>query len=602
MGAEFRNTPDIDLRPLLRIGEMRLLPFLSRRCTNFRKQNTNNKIPTVRMTIDSKDSQIIRSLIPLATLPASRFEELLSACRIEEVPRGTTLFPQGDRSNDYVYLLDGKVILRAGEVEMDTIEAGSETARFALAHQIPRKVSAIAKNRVRFIRVDPRFLQLPDDTSKPPANYHVGDLPQESPHDWMAALLRLPLFQQIPAAHLQKVLIELEEVRVKSGRRILEQGKPSDHYYIIKKGRCALSRKPAEHAREIKLAQLKACNTFGEEALISAEPSQVSATMLTDGILLRLDRERFLHSIKEPLIGSTDFKTARSQDSGQSTLLDVRPPEAFEKKHLRGSVNIPFFSLPMQLNKLDKNSRHTVVCDSDEISETAAFLLIKNGFHAVVLKDGLNKIPDEHFVVAPSNISITRPAAPSRSSGAHKQASPPGKPPKIARGRRSSDGQHPEKKADRAVNGSIAEFEEAYETRRREPPNAIVVPDTTAAESSEQEQSAALKKRTEALEKERTQLKIQMQQHRMKAAKALESLQAKLNEAATERRSLNDRLTEKTETIAELEATSHTLRARIADLEQQLQIKIVKAPSADEKQRPTAPRPLQLPGRAISHG
>ena len=551
------------------------------------------------MTIDSKDSQIIRSLIPLTTLPASRFAELLTACHVEEVPRGATLFPQGDRSNDYVYLLGGKVTLRAGEVEMDTIEAGSETARFALAHQIPRKVSAIAKNTVRFIRVDPRFLQFPDETSKPPASYDIGEIPQESPHDWMTALLQLPLFQQIPAAHLQKVLIELEEVRVKSGRRILEQGKPGDYYYIIKKGRCTLSRKPAEHAKEITLARLKTCNAFGEETLISAEPSQVSATMLTDGILLRLDRERFLQSIKEPLIRSIDFETARMEDSEQSTLLDVSTPEVFDKKHLRGSVNIPFFSIPMQFNKLDRKSRHTVVCDSSKISETAAFILIKNGFHAVTLKDGLTKIPDEHFIIAPRIETIKSRAAPSQSSGSHAKSPSPSK---HALERRSSGALHPAKKAEQAVGDSVAELDETHEADPREPPNPMVVPDATAARSSEQEQPAALKKRIKALEKERAVLKARMQQHRLEAAESLHSLQAKLDAAATERQSLNDRLTEKTEIIAELESTIHALREKNTDIEQQQQIKILKVQSAGEEQKSTEPKPLQLPGRAMSHG
>jgi CRP-like cAMP-binding protein len=551
------------------------------------------------MTIDSEDSQIIRTLIPLATLPASRFEELLAACRIEEAPRGATLFPQGDRSKDYVYLLDGKVTLRAGEVKMETIEAGSETARFALAHQIPRKVSAIAKNKVRFIRVDPRFLHFPDDTSKPPASYHVGDLPQEAPNDWMTALLRLPLFQQIPAAHLQKVLIELEEVRVKSGRRILEQGKPGDYYYIIKKGRCTLSRKPSKHAREIVLARLKACNAFGEEPLISAEPSQVSATMLTDGILLRLDRERFLQSIKEPLIRSVDFETARHDASEQNTLLDVRPPEAFEKKHLRDSVNMPFFSLPMQLNKLDKNRQYTVACDNGKISETAAFILIKNGFHAVVLEGGLNNIPDEYCSIAPRNETIKSRAAPSQSSGSHTKASPSRKHPEIAREDRSSRTQYPEKEAGWPVDGSTAEPKEAHHTDPRQSRNPAAVPDATAGGSSEQEQSAALKKRIKALEEEQTALRTQMQQYRLEATASFRSVRKQLDAAAVECRSLNDRLTEKTELIAKLEATIHALQEKNTDVELQQQIKIVKTPSTSNKKPSSEPEPLRPPGKTM---
>lgn len=130
----------------------------------------------------------------------------------------------------------------------------------------------------------------------------------------------------------------------------------------------------------------------------------------------------------------------------------------------------------------------------------------------------------------------------------------------------------------------------------------MAVPDATTAGPSEQEQPTALKKWVKALEEERIALRTRMQQFRLEATASLGSLQEQLDAATADRQSPNDRLTEKKEIIAELEATIHALRASSADLEQQQQIKTLNAQPSAEGKRPTEPEPLQLPSRAMSHG
>ncbi|MDD5037538.1 MAG: cyclic nucleotide-binding domain-containing protein, partial [Methylococcaceae bacterium] len=221
--------------------------------------------------VTEKDAQDIRRLIPLNTLSSSRFEALCSELAIEEAPRGGLLFKQGDAKNELIYVLNGSVALQAGGMELDLIVGGTEGARFALAHQIPRKVSAVAKDQVRFIRVNSADLnQIAETGSSPfsstPSTYEVSEFGEGEEIDWMTALLRSRIFRRLSPTSLQNLIFKLEEVHVAAGQVIVHQDEPGDFFYIIKKGHCRVSRKPSAHAKEVRLAELKASDTFGEAA------------------------------------------------------------------------------------------------------------------------------------------------------------------------------------------------------------------------------------------------------------------------------------------------------------------------------------------------
>ncbi|WP_052807798.1 cyclic nucleotide-binding domain-containing protein [Methyloterricola oryzae] len=358
-----------------------------------------------------KDSQDLRRLIPLNILSAARFEELCAKTGIEEVGRGAVLFNQGDAKNEFVYVLSGTVSLQAGGMEMETITGGTESARFALAHQIPRKVSAIAKDRVRYIKVDSVYVNQPSETSTGSvATYEVSDIPSDAGDDWITTLLKSPIFQRLPPANLQNILSLLEEVGVRAGQEIIHQDEPGDYYYVIKRGRCALTRKPSRLAREIKLAELKTNDTFGEDALISDQPRNVTVTMTTDGILLRLNKANFLRLVKEPVISFVNMDTAQRMLQQGSRWLDVRAPDSFDEGHLPGAVNIPFFRLRMELANLSHQFKYILVCETGKVSEAAAFLLIRYEFEAYVLKGGISGVFKDQLVVGADQHAVSGPS------------------------------------------------------------------------------------------------------------------------------------------------------------------------------------------------
>ncbi|MGZ5044562.1 MAG: cyclic nucleotide-binding domain-containing protein [Methylobacter sp.] len=303
------------------------------------------------------------------------------------------MFKKGDISPELVYLITGEVTLQAAGLVVEVIAANSDSAKFALAHQIPRKIDAVANGRVRFLRLNADIVNNPLSLAyKEDNSYMVIDETEGDSNDWMTALLRSPIFQRLPPANLQKILMTLEAVHFKTGDTIIEQGSVGDYYYLIKNGQCLLTRKPTPNAKEIKLAQLSNGDTFGEDALLSGAPRNVTITALTDIVLLRLDKQQFVSLIKEPSLKFVDYEGVQEAIKKGAVLLDVRAPDEYENHHLEGSINAPFFSLRMQLKTLSPEKPVVVVCQDGKVSEAAAFLLLRNKIDAMILRNGMESL------------------------------------------------------------------------------------------------------------------------------------------------------------------------------------------------------------------
>lgn len=340
--------------------------------------------------LKQKDLDILRKFIPINTLAPDRFNTLISGLEIEEYAKGAVLFEQGDEVKEFVYLISGMVGLYAGEVELETVVAGSEAARFAIAHQIPRRVNGVSRAKTRIIRV-PTYL-LDEDNKPPETNTYLVEESADEGGDWMTTMLQSPVFQRLPAANLQKVMMQMEEISFEPGETVVKQGDSANYYYIIKNGDCDILRQPTENARAIKLAELHSCDSFGEDALLSGAPRNVTVQMKGKGQLLRLSKANFIKLVKEPVLQYVDFKQAQQEINQGATWLDVRSPDDFQENHIGGSVNIPFFSLRMKVSSIQHDKLQILVCEEGRTSEAAAFLLLRFGFNALILKGGIASV------------------------------------------------------------------------------------------------------------------------------------------------------------------------------------------------------------------
>lgn len=356
--------------------------------------------------INSEEARLIRRLIPLSTMSARQFSNLCEQIQIESAEPGEYLFKRGDNDSRLYYLLEGSVNLQTEAFTVETIRADSESARFAIAHQIPRKIHAVANGRIRFLRLNANMVQSSEVTpyQENTSTMMVEEL--EDGDDWMTTLLRSPVFRSLPPANLQRVLMSLEEIHLKPGETVIRQGEAGDYYYIIKKGQALISRRPSPNAKEIKLAQLGDLDSFGEDALISGEPRNVSVTALTDLTLLRLGKEQFIDLIKKPTLKYIGIEELDQQIKNGAKLIDVRNPDEYKSYHLPHSVNVPFFSLRMYLKSLHRHHPIIVVCKDGRTSESAAFILHRFKFNAFVLKGGMSSVKPGELSSKPATFTI----------------------------------------------------------------------------------------------------------------------------------------------------------------------------------------------------
>ncbi len=332
--------------------------------------------------------EVLRKLVPLNTLSDEALDSLHKEAVFEKAGKGSILIEAGDTETQNVYLLSGQVALFSGKREVDVVVAGSDTARFPLAHQIPRKFTVKAKTKVEIVRLDNRHLGELLARSNG-SDYEVSELDAVEDGDWMSQLLQSRVFQQIPAANIQGVMMRMEEQEALAGEVVIQQGEEGDFFYLINKGRCGVlvSEEPGQDPVEV--AQLGPGDSFGEEALLSDQPRGSTVVMLMDGMLLRLSKDDFIQFVKSPLANEIDHGQAQGKIEEGAVWLDVRTAREFEESHLPGAINLPFGSLRYQAASLDPEKAYVVYCGDGQQSTTAAYLLVERGYETYVLERGL---------------------------------------------------------------------------------------------------------------------------------------------------------------------------------------------------------------------
>lgn len=100
-------------------------------------------------------------------------------------------------------------------------------------------------------------------------------------------LAEVPLFSACSRKDLQKIGKASDEVEIKAGRVLVDQGKTGHEFFLILDGDATV------RANNRKVASLGAGDYFGELALLSREPRDASVTADTDMKLLVLGQREF---------------------------------------------------------------------------------------------------------------------------------------------------------------------------------------------------------------------------------------------------------------------------------------------------------------------
>ena len=336
---------------------------------------------------------------PLNSLNSESLAQAIDKIQVESLEADATIFEKGSNDDKHYYLLEGSIDLIGDSGVLKTVVANSKDAFEPIAQIIPRTVTAKAKEYSKIFILDSDVLDMLLTWDQSSA-YQVQELSagsNEESDDWMLQLLRTEAFHRIPPANIQTIFMKMENIAVKPGEQIINQGEDGDYFYVIKKGRCLVTRATPNQPKGIKLAELSDGDTFGEEALISDTKRNATITMLSNGTLSRLSKEDFLELLNEPSLEKVTFIDGQQLvDTNEAIWIDIRLPSEYKNIHIKGSINIPLISLRLKLKSLENNKKYIVYCDTERRSSAASFLLNEFGLDSMVLTDGVNSIAEDY--------------------------------------------------------------------------------------------------------------------------------------------------------------------------------------------------------------
>jgi CRP-like cAMP-binding protein len=337
----------------------------------------------------AENKKILHELVPLNSISPERFAELSEKIIIESVKSGHYLFRKGDRDNQTIFLLEGKISLIDGFRKVaGEIVAGTEQSRHPIANLQPRQYAARATARSVIARVDSMLLDV-FLTWDPSNAAEVAEIGAVESGDWMTRMLQSKAFVKLPPSMLQALLMKFKPIEVEKGQVIIAQGSEGDHFYTIHEGRCVVTRREAPDAPEQKLAELGSGDSFGEESLVSESRRNATITMLTDGLLMRLSKDDFVGLLKTQLVQYVDYEEAKLLVDEGAVWVDVRTPDEYENGAFEDSVNIPLSVLRGEMPELVYNAKYVICCDTGSRSDSAAFVLSHRGFDVCVLSGGM---------------------------------------------------------------------------------------------------------------------------------------------------------------------------------------------------------------------
>jgi CRP-like cAMP-binding protein len=337
--------------------------------------------------------QLLKTFAPLDGLKRDNLLALAKKVSIKTLSAGRLLFKEGDTDKRTMWLVSGMLELKEGERTVGIIRGGTPETRSPLSPQLPRRSSGRAMDEVSYLSIDSDLLDVMitwDQTG----TYEVAELQAQldssaSGDDWMTTLLQTKAFHRIPPANIQAIFLRMQRVPFRVGETVIKQGDEGDYFYVIVQGKCVVTRETPLNKEGIKLAELNIGDTFGEEALIAEAKRNATVTMLSDGVLMRLNKEDFRELMNEPLLQWVGYDQARDIVTRGGKWLDVRLPSEFQNLRIEEALNIPLYFIRLKLSALDRSVPYVVYCDTGRRSSAAAYILVERGFEAYVLKGGL---------------------------------------------------------------------------------------------------------------------------------------------------------------------------------------------------------------------
>jgi CRP-like cAMP-binding protein/rhodanese-related sulfurtransferase len=337
--------------------------------------------------------QLLRTFAPLNAMKRENLTALVRKVSVRTLSPGRALFSQGDADKRTLWLISGALEVNENDRNVGVLRGGTPEACNPLDSHNPRRMTMRAVGEVSYLAIDSDLLDVMitwDQTGSYEVEELQAQLANAGSEDWMTTLLQTNAFHRIPPANIQAIFQRLQRFPCRAGEVVIKQGDEGDYFYIIVQGKCTVTRETPMSREGIKLAELGVGDTFGEEALIAEAKRNATVTMLTDGVLMRLNKQDFRELMNEPLLQWVTAERATEITAGGGRWLDVRLPSEFQNLAIEGALNVPLYLIRLKLSTLDRTKPYVVYCDTGRRSSAAAYILVERGFEAFVLKGGVS--------------------------------------------------------------------------------------------------------------------------------------------------------------------------------------------------------------------
>lgn len=352
------------------------------------------------------ESSLISHLEPICLLSPGRQEEIASLCFVEKVSKDIDPFRMNVVKNSQaLYLLKGNLGVKFADGKKIVLRGGTDLARYPVGGGRIQVETAIALTDIEIVRIDTDLLdimmtwdQLAGYEQSGPQHGPTraeGTAPSRGAGSWMkqagvfsAEKLQSGVFSRLPPANIDEMFRRMKSIPVKADQVIIMQGAEGDYYYLIESGSALVTRVTEPGSPPQLLAELKAGDAFGEEALVSDTKRNATVTMKTDGVLLRLNKQDFIELLKAPLINAISMPEAEKKIASGAVWLDVRFPSEYQFDHLPGAINAPLHEIRSVLATLDKGKTYITYCQTGRRSSAAAFIMAQHGFDVFLLEGG----------------------------------------------------------------------------------------------------------------------------------------------------------------------------------------------------------------------
>ena len=334
------------------------------------------------------DDGLLSALVPLNGLTPAQRSDVAETAELIELRAGETIATTSGAVNSTLYVISGALDLLSGESVIETVAAGTDRARFALAHFAILHDTGRAKVDTSLVRIDRARVSTLLILAQTPSG-RAGDRTVIVPAgSWSARLMRSELFSRIPAANIQRIFDMMQSQSHPDGGVVVRQGDPGDYYYVVQEGTCDVSLE-REGEAPIQVAQLGPGDAFGEEALVSGVRRNATVTMSSAGTLMHMTKEDFIELIHDPVLSRVNRTQADDLVARGAKWLDVRLADEHGADGIAGSLNIPLGEIRPGFESLDLAQSYVVYCNSGRRSAAAAFLIAERGISASMLAGGL---------------------------------------------------------------------------------------------------------------------------------------------------------------------------------------------------------------------